>query len=90
MQPETYLLRFFKTEAKTPTNFVKQIFFAFSLTPNTEGKRKKNSGSIAANFYRTTSFSVIMSSLYIYTGPGRVLFRLENQQPFPYNRQKPV
>jgi hypothetical protein len=41
MQPETYLLRFIKTEAKTPTNFVNQIFFAFCPSPKTGKKERK-------------------------------------------------
>jgi len=41
MQPETYLLRFFKTEAKTPTNFVKQIFFTFCPSPKYGEKERK-------------------------------------------------
>jgi hypothetical protein len=41
MQPETYLLRFIQTEAKTPTNFVNQIFFAFSPHPNMGKKKEK-------------------------------------------------
>jgi len=58
MQPETYLLRFVQTEAKTPTKFVNQIFFAFLPSPEIGEKRKKNIVSITADFYRTTSFQI--------------------------------
>jgi hypothetical protein len=50
MQPETYLLRFHRIEAKTPTNFVKQIFFRFFPSPKNGEKERKNIGPISANF----------------------------------------
>jgi hypothetical protein len=40
MQPETYLLRFVKIEAKTPTHFVNQIFF-FPFFPHPKPGKKK-------------------------------------------------
>lgn len=68
MQPETYLLRFVQTEAKTPTKFVNQIFFAFLPSPEIGEKRKKNIVSITADFYRTTSYDKsLLQFLIVFT-----------------------
>ena len=58
MQPETYLLRFFTTEVKTPTNFVNQIFFAFFPHPKTGKKERKISAQSQLTFIVPPPFAL--------------------------------